>query len=262
MTVANRNDGSHGEPADAAGAAVRAALAPSGTLRAAINFGNAVLAAKDEATGEARGVSVDLARELARRLGLPLELVTYIGAGKVVEAIKAGVWDIAFLAVDPARAEEIDFTPPYVVIEGAYLVREESPLRANEEVDRPGIRVATATGSAYDLHLSRELKQASVVRASGPLAVVDRFVADGLEVAAGVRQQLEADMRRIGGLRLLPGRFMVINQAMALPRGRGGALAYLWDFVEELKATGFVAAALARHGIEGVAVAPVAGRER
>ncbi|MEI6874605.1 MAG: ABC transporter substrate-binding protein [Spirochaetota bacterium] len=239
-------------------AAVRAELAPGGRLRAAINFGNAVLATEDPATGEARGLSVDLARELARRLGLEPELVTYKGAGKVVEAIKAGAWDIAFLAIDPERAAEIDFTPPYVIIEGAYLVREASPLRDGSEVDRPGLRVATATGSAYDLFLTRELKQATVLRAPGPLAVVDRFVAEGLDVAAGVRQQLEADAKRIPGLRLLPGRFMTIDQAMALPKGRETGLAWLRAFIEEMKASGFVAEALKRHQVECVAVAPPA----
>ena len=233
-------------------------FAPTGKLRAAINLGNAVLAKKDEASGEARGLSVDLAAELARRLGCELELVLYNGAGKVVEAATAGAWDIAFLAVDPARAADIDFTQAYVIIEGAYLVRSTSPIATVAEVDREGLRVATATGSAYDLFLSRELKKATVVRAPGPLAVVDRFLAEGLDVAAGVKQQLEADARRVPGLRLLPGSFMTINQAMALPKGRSEAFAYLRAFVEEMKASGFVAQALARHGIEGVGVAPPA----
>jgi polar amino acid transport system substrate-binding protein len=241
--------------------AVRAELAPGGVLRTAINLGNAVLAAMDEATGEPRGVSVDLARELARRLGARLELVTYSGAGKVVEAIKSAAWDLAFMAVDPARAAEIDFTPPYLIIEGAYLVKKDSALKDNSEVDRPGIRVATATGSAYDLFLSRELKKATVVRYPGPLVVVDGFVADGLEVAAGVKQMLESEARRLPDLRLLPGRFMAIRQTMALPKGKTAGLRYVGAFLEEQKASGFVAKALARHGIEGAAVAPPAGAE-
>ena len=240
------------------GKAAAMEFAPTGRLRAAINFGNAVLAKKDEASGEARGVSVDLAMELATRLGLGLEIITFNGAGRVVEAATSGAWDVAFLAVNPGRAADIDFTQAYVVIEGAYLVRDASPIRDVSEVDKEGIRVATATGSAYDLFLTRELKKATVVRAPGPLAVVDRFVAEGLEVAAGVKQQLEADARRIRGLRLIPGSFMTINQAMALPKGRSLAFAYLRGFIEELKASGFVAKALARHGIEGVGVAPPA----
>ena len=240
-----------------------AELAPTGKLRAAINFGNPILAARDSATGEARGVSVDLSRELARRLGVPLELVTYNAAGKVVEALKSGAWDVAYVAIDPVRANEISYSAAYVVIEGAYLVRQDSPMRSNAEVDRPGVRVAAATGSAYDLYLSRELKQAKIVRAATSPAVTDLFVAQGLEVAAGVKQQLEADAKRIPGLRLLDGRFMVINQAMGIPKarndaGREAGLAYLREFIEEMKASGFVAQALQRHRIEGAAVAPPA----
>jgi polar amino acid transport system substrate-binding protein len=231
-------------------------LAPSGTLRVAINFGNPILANRDAATGEARGVSVDLARELGRRLGVPVQLVTYTAAGKVVEGIRNKEWDIGYFAIDPVRAQDTDFTAAYVVIEGAYLVRNESPIRKNEEVDRAGNRIVVGKGSAYDLYLTREIKQATLVRAATSPAVVDTMVADKVEVAAGVKQQLQADAKRIPGLRLLDGRFMVINQAMATPKGRPAGLEYLTKFVEEMKATGFVADALKRHGIEGAAVAP------
>jgi polar amino acid transport system substrate-binding protein len=231
-------------------------LAPTGKLRAAINFGNPILAARDASTGEARGVSVDLSRELARRLGVPLELVTYDAAGKVVAALKSGAWDVAFVAIDPVRANEISYSPAYVVIEGAYLVRQGSPIHSNAEVDRAGVRVAAASGSAYDLFLSRELLLAKIVRAPTSQAVTDLFVAHGLDVAAGVKQQLEADAKRIPGLRLLEGRFMLINQAMGTPKGREAGAKYLREFIEEMKASGFVARALARHRIEGAAVAP------
>jgi len=238
-------------------AAARTDLAPTGELRAAINFGNPILAAKDPATGEPRGVSVDLSRELARRLGVPVKFVLYDAAGKVVEGLKSGAWDVGYVAIDPARAVDISFTGPYVVIEGAYLVRQDSPIRSNAEVDRDGVRVAVGQNSAYDLFLSRSLKQAKLVRAPTSPAVVDLFVAQKLEVAAGVKQQLEADARRLPGLRLLEGRFMVINQAMATPRGRGDAgTRYLREFVEEMKASGFVAEALTRHRIDGAAVGP------
>jgi polar amino acid transport system substrate-binding protein len=238
-------------------------LAPTGKLRAAINFGNPILAGKDATTGEARGVSVDLSRELARRLGVPLELVTYNAAGKVVEALKSGAWDVAYVAIDPVRANEISYSAAYVVIEGAYLVRQDSPIRSNAEVDRAGVRVAAATGSAYDLYLTRELKQAKIIRAATSPAVTDLFVTQGLEVAAGVKQQLEADVKRIPGLRLLEGRFMVINQAMGTPKrrdagGREAGVDYLREFIEEMKSSGFVARSLERHGIEGAAVAPAA----
>jgi len=236
--------------------ALRAAFTPTGRLRASINLGNPILAGRD-AAGEPAGVSIDLAREFARRLGAELELVVFDTAGKSVEAVTAEQADIGFFAVDPVRGAGIAFTAPYVLIEGAYLVKQGSPLQANEEVDRAGHRVAVGKGSAYDLYLTRELAHAEIVRAPSSPAVVDTFLAQGLEVAAGVRQQLEADARRLGGLRLLPGRFMVIRQAMGLPKGRDArAAAFLAAFVEDVKASGFVAQALARHGIQGASVAP------
>jgi len=229
--------------------------ATTGRLRAAINTGNAVLARKEG--GGARGVSVDLATEFAQRLGVPLDLVVVDTAARSVDAIANGQADIGFFAIDPKRGEQIAFTPPYVVIEGAYLVKDASPLRANEEVDRAGTRVVVGNGSAYDLFLSRELKQATIVRAPSAPAVVDHFLREGAEVAAGVRQQLEIDMRRHGGLRLLPGRFMQIRQAMGCPKAYGADAAHMLAlFVEDMKATGFVAQALARHGVDGVAIAP------
>ena len=232
-----------------------ATLAPTGKLRAAINFGNPILASKGSA-GQPLGVSVDLARELGKRLGVPVELVLFDAAGKAVEAVKAAQVDIAFVAIDPARGADMLQTPPYVIIEGAYLVRSESPIKTNAEVDRPGNRIAVGNASAYDLYLSREIKAAKLQRAPTSPAVVDYFLAQGLEVAAGVRQQLELDAKRLPGLRLLDGRFMVIQQAMGMPKGRESAAAYLTAFVEDMKASGFVAAALARHGIQGATVAP------
>jgi polar amino acid transport system substrate-binding protein len=143
-----------------------------------------------------------------------------------------------------------------VIIEGAYLVKNESPIRRNEDVDRPGIRVVVGNGSAYDLYLTRELKAAKLVKAPTSPAVTDVFIAQGMDVAAGVKQQLQADARRVPGVRLLDGRFMVIQQAMGLPRGRENGARYVSAFVEEMKASGFVAAALQRHNIEGALVAP------
>jgi polar amino acid transport system substrate-binding protein len=238
-------------------ASIVQAFTPTGRLRASINLGNPILAGRDPATGEARGVSVDLARAFAQRLGVALELVVFDTAGKSVEAVAAEQADIGFFAIDPQRGEHIRFTAPYVLIEGCYLVRADSPLQANAEVDRAGQRVVVGKGSAYDLFLSRELKHAQIVHAPSSPAVVQHFVDSGAEVAAGVKQQLEQDAQRLGGLRLLPGRFMVIRQAMGCPRGRGeAAAAALAAFVEEMKASGFVAQALARHGIAGASVAP------
>jgi polar amino acid transport system substrate-binding protein len=233
------------------------AFTPTGRLRASINLGNPVLAGRDAASGQAKGVSVDLARAFAQRLGVEVELVVFDTAGASVDAVTREEADIGFFAIDPKRGEGIRFTPPYVLIEGCYLVRQDSPLRANEEVDRPGTRVVVGKGSAYDLFLSRELKHAQVVHAPSSQAVLQHYLDSGAEVAAGVRQQLEMDAAPIGGLRLLPGRFMVIRQAMGCPRSRGdAAAAELTAFIEEMKASGFVAAALARHGIEGASVAP------
>ncbi len=232
-------------------------FSPTGRLRASINLGNPILANKDPKTGLPVGVSIDLAKAFAQRLGLELELVVFDTAGKSVEAVKNERADIGFFAVDPLRGQEISFTSPYVLIEGSYLVRQESTLKNNDEVDVAGMRVTVGAGSAYDLYLTRELKHAAIVRAPSSPAVVDTFLAQGIEVAAGVKQQLQADAHRIAGLRLLPGRFMVIGQAMGTPKSRGEAAAqFLRSFVEEMKASGFVEQALKRHGIEGATVAP------
>jgi polar amino acid transport system substrate-binding protein len=235
---------------------VVAAFTPKGHLRASINLGNPILAGRD-AAGAPCGVSVDLARAFGRRLGVEVELVVFDAAGKSVEAVTNEAADIGFFAIDPLRGEGIAFTAPYVLIEGAYLVRQDSPLQSNDEVDRSGTTVTVGKGSAYDLYLTRTMKAAQIERAPTSPAVVDVFVKSGHDVAAGVRQQLEADAARLGGLRLLPGRFMVIEQAMGLPKGRGNApAAVLRTFVEQMKATGFVSDALARHGIQGASVAP------
>jgi polar amino acid transport system substrate-binding protein len=233
------------------------AFAPTGRLRASINTGNPILATPDAATGSASGVSVDLARGFAQRLGVPLELVVFDTAGKSVDAVTREEADIGFFAIDPGRGEGIHFTGPYVLIEGCYAVKNDSPITAMDQVDRAGVSVVVGKGSAYDLFLGRELKNAGIVRAPSSPAVVAHFLEHGGDVAAGVRQQLQADAQRLGGLRLLPGRFMVIRQAMGCPRSRGEAAArVLAGYVEEMKASGFVQQALDRHGITGAAVAP------
>jgi len=235
------------------------AFAPTGVLRASINLGNPILA-HTSPSGAPGGISVDLAREFARRLDVGLELIAFNSAGKSVDAVSADDADIGFFAIDPLRGAKIAFTAPYVLIEGWYLVRDDSPLQQPDEVDRPGTRVVVGKGSAYDLFLTRELKHADIVRAPTSPTVVDTFLEQEVDVAAGVRQQLEADAARLGGMRLLPGRFMVIQQAMGVPKSRGEAAArLLHDFVEEMKASGFVADAMARHRIAGAAVAPAAG---
>ena len=235
---------------------VQADLAPTGKLRAAINFGNPVLAQKDPTTGEPRGVSVDLARELGRRLALPVELITFDAAGKVFEALKIGAWDVAFLAIDPARATEIAFTAPYVVIEGTYLVPADSPLRAVEDVDRQGVRVAVGAGSAYDLYLTRTLQRAELIRAPTSPAAIDLFLRDKLEVAAGVKQPLVQFAKGNPNVRVMDGRFMAIEQAMGTPKGRERGGRFLREFIEEMKASGFIAKALDKSGQRDATVAP------
>jgi polar amino acid transport system substrate-binding protein len=231
-------------------------LAPSGKLRAAINFGNTVLAQKDPATGEPRGVSGELARELAKRLGVPIEFVTFDAAGKVFDALKAGAWDIAFLAIDPVRSAGIDFTGPYVVIEGTYVVPSSSLLRTIEDVDRDGVRIAVARGSAYDLYLTRAIKHAKLVREqSGPEALA-MFLKDKLEAAGGVKQPIVAFAKANPDMRVIPGRFMSIEQAMGTPKGRENGVRYLRKFVEEMKSSGFVANALKASGQADASVAP------
>ncbi|WP_429302353.1 ABC transporter substrate-binding protein [Paraburkholderia sp. GAS199] len=233
-----------------------AIFAPSGTLRASINLGNPVLATLDPASGKPVGVSVDLATEFAKRLGVPLQLVAVKSAGDSVENVNHDKADIGFFAVDPKRGEEIAFTPPYVLIEGFYLVRSSSPITRNDEVDRTGVTVAVGKGSAYDLFLTRELHHATLVRIPTSPAVVQGFLDQHLDVAAGVKQQLEKDAATAGSVRLLDQRFMVIRQAMGVPKARGdAAAAYLSGFVDEMKRSGFVADSLARHHIEGAAVA-------
>jgi polar amino acid transport system substrate-binding protein len=243
---------------DAISPSLVAELAPKGRLRAAINFGNSVLAQPDPAGGVPRGVSAELARELARRLGVGIDYVTFDAAGKVFEALKAGLWDIAFLAIDPVRAAGIDFTAPYVVIEGTYLVPKDSSLHTIEDVDRDGVRVAVAQGSAYDLYLTRALKHAKLVRQpSGPEAM-DMFVRDRLEAAGGVRQPIVAFAQAHPDTRVIPGRFMAIEQAMGTVKGRDAGVAYLRTFIEEMKASGFVARALQASGQGDASVAPPA----
>jgi polar amino acid transport system substrate-binding protein len=231
-------------------------FAPTGRLRAAINLGNPILAKRDPGTGQPLGVSVDLATELARQLGVPVELAVFDGAAKSVNAVASGQADVGFFAIDPLRGEGIGFTAPYVLIEGSYLVRQASPLQDNGEVDTATNRVAVGKGSAYDLFLSRALKAAQIVRSDGAASALAAFEGQRLEVLAGIRQMLEAEAAQNPNLRLLPGHFMVIEQAMGCAKSRGeAATGYLAQFVEHMKASGFVANALQRHGIQGASVA-------
>jgi polar amino acid transport system substrate-binding protein len=231
-------------------------LAPQGVLRAAINFGNPVLAQKNPESGEPCGVTVDLARELANRLEVPIKLVLFDAAGKVFEAIQSNAWDIAFLALDPVRAKEILFTAPYVIIEGTYMVRDASPFHAIEDFDKPGVRVTVGKGAVYDLFLTRTLRHAELIRSDTSAGAMELFFDAGLEAAAGVRQPLVEFARMHPGLRVIDGRFTSIEQAMGTPKGRPAAREFLRSFIEEMKRSGFVASALDRSGQRGAGVAP------
>jgi len=237
---------------------LRSDLAPTGTLRVGINYGNPVLASQLMPSGELRGVAVDLARELATRTALPIKLVGYDSAGKMVEALQTGGWDVAFLAIDPGRAEQIGFTAPYLEIEGTYLVPAESPLRVIEDVDRKGVRVGVSSGSAYNLFLSRNLQHAELVHAPNPNAAFDLITSGTVDVVAGVKQHLVAKSAKLPGSRVLDGRFMAIQQALGIPKARETGLKYLREFIEDVKASGFVAQAIDKAGNHGVSIAPPA----
>ena len=244
-------------PSSTVAPALRAEFAPSGTLVAGINYGNPVIVQRDPAGGPPRGVGPELARELARRLGVPIRYVTYESAGKMGEGMKADGWDIAFFAVDPARAAQVDFSAPYVAIEGTYLVRGDSPATRLDHFDRKGLRIAVGNKSAYDLWLTRNAKQSELVRVVTSQDAIDAFVAGKADAAAGIRQALEATARKTPGLRVIDGAFMTIGQAASIPKGRPNASRYLNQFIEEMKATGFVARKLQESGVEA-SVAPPA----
>jgi polar amino acid transport system substrate-binding protein len=237
----------------AATPAVVSDLAPAGKLRVAINLGNMVLAQKDPVTGEPRGVTAELARELGKRLGVPVTLIPFDAAAKVFEAVKAGGIDILFLAIEPVRAAEIAFTAPYVIIEGVYMVPKDSALLTVADVDREGVRIGVNKGSAYDLFLTRSLKAATLVRGEDG---VELFKREKLEAAAGVKQPIVLYAKSDPDVRVLDGRFMEIRQAMGTPQGRPAGAAFLREFVEEMKASGFVADALRRSGQMDATVAP------
>jgi polar amino acid transport system substrate-binding protein len=240
---------------------LRSELAPTGRLRVGINYGNPVLATRDPASGELRGVAVDLARALGSRAGLPVEIIGFESAGKLFEAVKAGAWDVAFLAIDPGRAAEISFTAPYVEIEGTYLVPSGSPFSTIADIDRKGVRVGVSANSAYDLFLSRNIKDAKLVRAPDPNAAFELIVEAKVDVVAGVRQHLAANAGKLPGSRVLDGRFMAIQQALGIPKGREEGAKYLREFIEDVKASGVVARAIEKAGVRGVSVAPRASAQ-
>ena len=244
--------------AQAPSPAVRKDLAPTGKLHAAINFGNPVLAQKGP-NGEPRGVSAELAAALAKKLGVPLDCVKFEAAGKVFAALAAGEVDVGFIAIEPARAAQVDFSPPYVIIEGTYMVRKDSPLKDVGDVDKPGIKIGVGLASVYDLYLTRTLKHATLVRAKvgGASAGIPVFLEQKLDAAAGVREPLDAYAKDHADMRVMKGAFEQIGQAMGTVKGKSAGAAYVRAFIEEMKANGFVADALKRSG-QKAPVAPKA----
>lgn len=234
--------------------AVRADLAPGGKIRAGINYGNFILATKNPATGESRGVAVDLLTELGRRLGVPVEIVAYDSVGAMVDAAKTGAWDIAFLGSEPAREREISFTAAYLEIEATYLVPAGSRLQAIADVDQAGVRIAASARANYELFLTRTLQRAELVRAPGGEAF-DLLVKGDVHALAGLRQGLIGLAEKLPGSRILDGRFMGVQQSIGVPKARDGGLVYLRGFVEDAKASGLVARAIERTGARGVSVA-------
>jgi polar amino acid transport system substrate-binding protein len=233
---------------DETSAAAARDLAPSGTLKAAINLGNSVLAQPGENGGDPKGVTVDLARELARRLDLPLQLVLYNAAGHVFAAAENAEWDVAFLAIEPERAKKVSFSPPYLTLEGTYLVRDRYLHLSIADFDHPDARIAVTENAAYDLYLTRTLKHAKLVRASTPPAALQMFLDQKLDALAGVREILTSYLDAEAGLSILPDQFSSIQQAVGVPVGRPLAAAFVRAFITDLKTTTFVRDALMSRG--------------
>lgn len=237
---------------------VRKEIAPTGMLRVGINLGNFLLTAKDPATGEPKGIAVDLGRELGRRLGVPVEIIGYPTPGELADAATFGAWDVGFLGAEPQRAKEIDFTAAYVEIEATYMVPPDSPIREISDVDREGVRIAVPEKSAYELYLSRSLKHAKLMRTKGGDAAFKLFVGEKLEALAGLRPRLVKDHEKLPGSRVIYGRFTAVQQAIGIPRGRLAGAKYLREFVEDIKASGLVARTIEKNGVRGLTVAPPA----
>jgi polar amino acid transport system substrate-binding protein len=239
--------------------AIAAEIAPSGVLRAAINTGNMLLVTGADSAGDPVGVAPDLAREIAARLGLPIRFVTFPRPAALADAATDGVWDIGLIGAEPARAEKIAFTAAYAEIEAGYLVPEGSPLREIADVDQPGVRISVAAGTAYGLWLDRNAERATLVRSESPARAEERFAADHLDALAGLMEALQASQSCLKGARILPGRFMSVQQAVGTQKEKSAGVAFLRSFVEEAKASGLIARLIERHGMTGrLTVAPPA----
>ena len=237
---------------------LRSELAPTGVLRAGINMANFLLVTGRRDDGAPQGVAPDMASAVAERLGVEVDYVPYETPGQLADDATNGVWDIGLIGAEPARAEHIAFSAAYVEIEATYLVPADSPIQAVADVDQPGVRIAVAARSAYDLYLTRNIQHAELVRVAGLNASYDLFVNDKLDALAGLRPRLMSDVEKLPGARLLDGKFTAVQQAIGTPRDRGAAAAFLRDFVEEAKASGLVGQFIERHRVKGLSVAPPA----
>jgi len=237
----------------------RAELAPTGVLRAGINMSNFLLVTGKMPDGDPDGVSPDMARAVAERLGVPVKLVPFPNPGALADAAGEDRWDIGNIGAEPERAKTIAFTAAYVEIEATYLVPAGSPLKAIDDVDRDGVRIAVSARSAYDLWLVDNLRHAELVKANGIDASYDLFVEQQLDALAGLRPRLLDDVKKLPGARILDGRFTAVQQAIGTKPDRPAGAAFLCEFVEEAKASGLVASLIAKHGVEGrLTVAPPA----
>jgi len=226
-------------------------IAPTGTLRAGLNMANGLLITGKTPDGQPDGVSPDMARALAEKLGIGVELVRFATPGEVADAAPSNVWDIGMIGAEPVRAEKIDFSAAYVEIEATYLVPEGSPLKTIEDVDAKGIRIAVSGRSAYDLYLSRALKHAELIQGKGVAGATEMFLAEEMDALAGLRPALVKDAAKIPGSRIIDGKFTAVQQAMGVPKGRSAAAKFVSDFVEESKTNGFVASLIEKHGVAG-----------
>lgn len=235
-----------------------AEIAPHGVLRAGINLSNFLLVTGRDEHGSPVGVAPDMARAVAERLGVPLRLVPYARPGILADACGTDAWDIGLIGAEPQRAETIAFTAAYAEIEATFLVPAGSAITALDEVDRPGVRIASTARAAYDLWLERNIRHAALVHAQSIDDAFALFREQGLEALAGLRPRLIADHAALPGSRILEGSFMTVQQAIGTAKRNTRAAAFLRDFVEEAKRTGLVARLIAKHGVKGLSVAPAA----
>lgn len=230
-------------------------LAPTGALRVGINLSNFLLVTGKAANGDPEGVSPDMGAEIARRLGVPVKYVCYKTPGELADAADRNEWDIGNIGAEPQRAEKIAFTTAYVEIEATYLVPAGSRLTTLGEVDRPGVTIACGARTAYGLWLERNIKQATIKWAEGLDASYDLFVNDKLDVLAGLKPKLLSEVKKLPGAKILDGRFMAVQQAIGTHRRNAAAAPWLQAFVDETKASGFVAGLIAKHKVVGLSVA-------